>query len=152
MAKTYIEPDSSSEDVGVRQKSRGIVVKNTWAVDLSQESDIDSTASYTSDSTDDSVEAKTMESILSMGKGEDGSELEYDSPSEQFDAVHPTERGKLARRLRSAAERKKNSENGRISQAKLKYMITHGTLNDVVQAVGGHCERMRCHRLFGTHL
>ena len=131
VAKTYIEPDSSSEDVGERQKGRGMVVKNTWAVDLSQESDIDSTASYTSDSTDDSVEEKSTESEFSMGKGEDGSTLEYDSPSEQLDAVHPTKRGKRARRLRSAAGRKKHSENGKISQAKLKYMITHGTLNDV---------------------
>ena len=131
VAKIYIEPSSSSEDVGERQEGYGIVPKNTWAVDLSQEPDIDSTASYTSDSTDDLVEEKSTESEFSMGKREDGSELEYDSPSEQFDAVHPTERGKLARRLRSAARRKKNSENGKISQAKLKYMITHGTLNDV---------------------
>ena len=131
MAKTYIEPDSSSEDVGERQKGRGLVVKNTWAVDLSQESDIDSTASYTSDSTGDSDEEKSTESEFSMGKGKDGSALEYDSPSEQFDAVHPTKRGKRACRPRSAAERKKHSENGKISQAKLKYMINHGTLNDV---------------------
>ena len=131
VAKTYIEPDSSSEDVGQRQKGRGIVMKNTWAVDLSQESDIDSTASCTSDSTEDSAGEKSTESEFSMGKGEDGFELEYDSPSEQFDARHPTQRGKLARRLRSTAGRKTNSENGKISQAKLKYMITHGTLNDV---------------------
>ena len=131
VSKTYIESDSSSKDVGERQKGRGIVVKNTWAVDLSQESDIDSTAPYTSDSIDDSVEERNTESEFSMGKEEDGSELEYDSPGEQFGAVHPTARGKLARRLRSAAGRKKNSENGKISQAKLKYIINHGTLNDV---------------------
>ena len=129
-----MEPASSSEDAGERQKGRGIVVKNTWDVDLSQESDINSTASYTSDSTDDSVGGKSTESEFSMGKGEDGSELEYDSPSERFDAVRPTQRGKLARRLRSIAGRKKNSENGKISQAKLKYMITHGTLNDMQRA------------------
>ena len=130
MAKAYIEPDSSSEDVEGRQRGRGTMVKNTWAVDLSQESEIYSTASYTSDSADDSVEERSTESEFSMGKGEDGSELEYDGPSERLDAVHPTERGKLARRLRSAAGRKKMSENRRISQAKLKYMINHGTLND----------------------
>ena len=132
MAKTYMELEPSSEDMGERQKGRGIVVKNTWASDLSEESDIDSTASYSSDSTEDSVEEQSTEPEFSTGKGEDGSELEHDSPGEQFDAVHTAERGELARRPRSAAGRKENSENGaNISQAKLKYMITHGTLNEM---------------------
>lgn len=132
VAKTYVEPDSSSEDVGERQRGRGIVVKNTFPLDLSQESDTDSTASYTSDSTEDSVEEQGTGPEFAKGKGEDGSELEYDSPGEQSDAVHTAERGEPSRRLRSAAGRKENSENvAKISQAKLKYMITHGTLNEM---------------------
>ena len=132
VAKTYVEPDSSSEDVGERQRGRGIVVKNTFPLDLSQESDTDSTASYTSDSTEDSVEEQGTGPEFVRGKGEDGSELEFDSPGEQSDAVHTADRREPSRRLRSAAGRKENTKNvAKISQAKLKYMITHGTLNEM---------------------
>lgn len=127
-AKTYTEPDSSSEDVGVRQKGRGIAVKNTWALNGSEESEIDSSASYTSEGGSDSSGNESKVSTFSQGiqgeetEGEIDAGLDDDSLDEHSD------------RLESFPLERHDNEQGkrnRISEAKFKYMVTHGTLNEV---------------------
>lgn len=126
-AKTYAEPDSSSEDVGEHYKGRGIVVKNTWTLNGSEESEIDSTASYTSDNSSDSSDTKSEASGFSHGirgeetEGEMDAGLDADSLDEHSD------------RVQSFPLRRSDSEQGKrskIPKAKFKYMVTHGRLNE----------------------
>lgn len=131
-AKTYVEPDYSSEDVAELHTGRRIVVKNTWALNDSEQSDIDSEASYTSAGEEDSSEEQSVESNFSESEGEVDSGGEHESLDEHSDPVYAAQYSRSARQLQSAAEQKeKNENNGKIPQAKLEYMITHGTRNEV---------------------
>lgn len=127
-AKTYVEPDSSSEDVGGRQKSRKIVVKNTWAVNGSEESTIDSTASYTSEDNGVSSDTESEASDFSQAvlakdiKGEEDARLADDSLDEISDRVQ----GSPLRQPQS--DQRKRSK---VFKAEFQYMVKHGTLNEV---------------------
>ena len=127
-AKNYAELDWSSDELGERQKGQGIAVKNTWALNDSEESDIDSTASYTSEDGGDSVDNESEASNFSQGiqgeenEGEMGTELDDDSLNERSDRVQSFPLS------RHDSEQGKRSE---IPKAKFKYMVTHGTLNEV---------------------
>lgn len=132
VAKTYAESDSSSEDVGDLYKGREIVGKNTWVLNGSEESEIDSTASYTSEDDSDRSEERSVASNLSVSDGDVDSELEHDSLDKQLDPVYAAQHSAVARQSLSPAGRNVTRENSRkISPAKLKYMITHGTLNEM---------------------
>lgn len=125
--KTYAEPDSSSEDLRGYQKGREIVVKNTWAENDSEESEIDSTASYTNEDDSDSSDNQSETSDFSQGiQGEETEEEMGGGLDDSLDGPPDRVQGFPIRRLNS-----EQYERSRISKAKFKYMVTHGTLNEV---------------------
>ena len=131
--KTYVEPESfSSEDVAEPQKGRRTVVKNSWALNGSEESEVDSTASYTSEGKEEYSEEQSLESDFSVGEGEVHSGQEDDSLDEQSDPTYAAQHSGFSRQPQSAVGRHKKNENiGKMPHSMLEYMITHGTRNEV---------------------
>lgn len=140
-AKTYTEPDLSSDDVGERQKGRRTAMKNTWALNGSEESEIDSMASYTSEGGSDSIDDESEASDFSQGiqgedtEGEMDTGLDDDSLDEHPDRVQSFPLGR-----HDSEQGKRN----KISKAKFEYMVTHGTLNEVQRSkpwevIAGEC-------------
>lgn len=103
------------------------MVKNTWTLKGSEKSEIDSTASYTSEDGSDSSETESEASGFSQGiRGEDtegkmDAGLDADSLDEHSDRDQSFPLG------RSDSEQGKRSK---IPKAKFKYMVTHGRLNE----------------------
>ena len=126
--KTYVEPASSSEDLRGHQKGRGNVVKDTWVQNDSEESEIDSTASYTN--MDDSDSSDNQSETSDFSHGIQGEETEEEMGAglvdDSLDGPLDRDQGFPLRRLDS-----KQCERSKISKAKFKYMVTHGTLNEV---------------------